>query len=116
VLKFFPTQLKIVLQEYTVPLELSINNLLAAEIGEPDPVLNEQIIAEERCRKRGFFFAMKTVNNKIRQLQGANLWFEIARECRNKGGLCFALVTSYSGFHLEHLTGAYSTAPTKMPG
>jgi hypothetical protein len=96
VLKFFPTRLEIVLQEYNVPLELSINNLLAAVIGEPDPVPNERIIAKERCRKPGFFFAMKTVNDKIRWLKGANLLFEIARECRNKGGFRFALVTNLS--------------------
>jgi hypothetical protein len=96
VLKFFPTRLEIVLQEYNVPLELSINNLLAAVIGEPDPVPNERIIAEKRRRKPGFFFAMKTVNDEIRGLKGANLLFEIARECRNKGGLCFALVMNLS--------------------
>jgi hypothetical protein len=88
--------LKIVLQEYNVPLELSINNLLAAIIGEPDPVPNERKIAEERRRKPGFFFAMKTVKDKIRRLEGANLLFEIARECCNEGGLRFALVTNLS--------------------
>jgi hypothetical protein len=88
--------LEIVLQEYNVPLELSINNLLAAVIGEPDPVPNERVIAEERCRKPGFFFAMKTVNDKMKQLEGADLLFEIARECRNEGGLHFALVTNLS--------------------
>jgi hypothetical protein len=41
VLKFFPSPLEIVLQEYNVPLELSISNLRAAAIGEPDPVPNE---------------------------------------------------------------------------